>query len=496
MVPAGCPAEKAPLLAKGARCGTGNDAQRLRSRAASMEEEDALVHKLLPERSGGRYPYLDLTRLCCVCLVAIDHGGTSFGIWNVMYVQSWVLQYLFLIAGIMWGMSSSSLSKYLLRLGTYFVVGVGCNFIAFRIKGLEWRHQVWNVVFQFWFVGGLIVFVTLLAPLKKYLAAVRDRKHWSEPPPHVDAFDEVHSHVAILQGIMALVCGIVAIKAFWCLVLIPVVQECLTYPMIALGHTGDGAVHWNLPENPADAHEFLNDMFSYFQVSAISIYIIVVLPLVSRQTSIVGWLVILNTYCHRVVCYRAQEARMINSFDITMLGMTCYFLGLKHRRTIGTYMVRYWFCTLFICSILWPPGYDGRLDEHPPKNMVLRFMYGLQEMLLVILFLTGIERMMDPEIWTVDISSSIFWVLSQWGLLLFLVHKAVHILIPSPYNWLFLASLLVPLYFMRPPEEPVEKTKTACNPSGSSSWETYGASVSGPAPKSKDVRLRSKSPEP
>jgi len=412
-------------------------------------DEDA--DRLLASNSAvdGRFPYLDLTRLICIWLVVMDHGGTLYGVWNVMYVQGWVLQYLYIIAGISFGMSKTPLLQYVGRLGMYFLVGVFCNFTAWVVKGMDWKGQMWDVVFQFWFVFGLMGFVCCLAPLKAYLMRVRDRavpQDWEQVPR-----DELqHWYIAILQGLAAVGFGVVAIKVVWHLALVPLVQRSLTLPVVALGrYTGYGAEHWGLPSTNDEGAEFLEHFCTYLQVTAISVFIILIFPMVSNQTSLVGWLVLLNTYLHRVFCYRAQEARMINSFDVTMIGMTCYYLGLRHRKVVGTYLVRYWFLVLFACAMLWPPGAHGRFDENPPKALTHRVMDNAQEALLVVLFLTAIERMVDTNIFMVDIPKSTMWALNVYGFLLFLVHKAIHIMIPQPLNWFLLVALFLPVFLMR-----------------------------------------------
>eukprot|EP00971_Amphidinium_carterae_P239891 4762296-Amphidinium_carterae.1 len=38
--------------------------------------------------------------------------------------------------------------------------------------------------------------------------------------------------------------------------------------------------------------------------------------------------------------------------------------------------------------------------------------------------------------------------MSTWALLVFMVHKAIHIMLPSPVNWLFLLALIPFFWFM------------------------------------------------
>lgn len=406
----------------------------------STEERDKLLHAA----ADGRYPYLDIVRILCVCLVCVDHGGTAFGQWNTMYVQAWVLQYLFLISGICFGMSSKRLPGFVARLALYFCVGVSCNFTAWIILGLDWRHDAWNVVFQFWFVVALVLFTLLLAPLKAHLSST---KAHLQAEADADIVRSPLFGMGRAAALVALAGGYFVLSAIFNGVLVPLLQHFFADSLSSAvnGSLGPAALFWGLPATPEAARGFLSDICGYFQLSLSNMYIVLASPVLTTEVSSIGWLAIMNTYAHKMVFYRAQEARLITGFDCMMLGLVCYYYGLKHRRVVGEYLVRYWFVLLFVCALLWPPGSVGRFDENPPTDLPSRARDNLLEGVFVVLFLTAAERMIDPGIFLRDRME----FLNDWALVLFMVHKAVHLMFPEPFNWAVLLLLAIPSYFIR-----------------------------------------------
>lgn len=397
---------------------------------------------ILARCSDGRYPCLDVIRIFCVWLVCVDHGGTSFGHWNVMFVQSWVLQYLFLICGICFAISSRSLSFFLSRLGLYFAVGMACNWAAWTVLGKDPRTDLWNVIFQFWFVVALMIFVIWLAPIRHILRM-----------PLLETADLRLPTCFLLMG-----AGCLCIAAVCHKIIIPLMQALFAAPLSYLaGKAGHAAEFWGMPGSESAAEDFISDFLTYFQVSAYNLFIVVAFPKMHRDVTLVAWLLIGNVYLHKALLYRAQEARLINAFDFTLLGLVCYSYGLKWRWIIGEYMLRYWFVMLFICAILWKPGTYGRFDEAPPQDFTLRATYNMIELVCLLFFLTAAERSFSPKIFTIDKLE----FLGNWALFLFLVHKAVHLLVPAPFNWVVLISLIIPCYALY--ERPKRHRSTSDN---------------------------------
>lgn len=382
--------------------------------------------RLLWEKSGGTYHALDLARIFCIFLAVVDHAGTPFGEYNVMYVQAWVLQYLYIVGGISFGLTSRSLCNYLNRLGMYFVIGVACNLTAWIIMRMDWVHNAWNVIYQFFFVLGLMIFTFLLNPLKRWLRWVVSGR-------------ARHFNVGWLGSLGCVAAGLLLIKLLFTFVIVPLCQWAFAERLANfIGDLGTGAQFWGLPLTTEEAVLFLDEMFGILQLSTSTIFLAFLGPLITPKLSLVPWVVMLNLYGHRVFEFRGSEARLFNSFDMTTLGLTCYYCGVAYRRFIGKYLARYYFFVLFVSALLWPTGFFKRLDEHPTLDPVLRARNTLLEALWVVVFLTAMERMVEPEIFVEDQLQ----FLGNWTLLLFLVHKAVQIVLPVPWSWVVLFALL------------------------------------------------------
>jgi len=405
--------------------GTMHSTAKLDTQTSEERDRDRLIPE--GERQSAA---LDMTRIMCVFLVSVDHGGTAFGVWNTMYVQAWVLQYLFLICGICFGMSNRSIWGYCQRLCLYFVIGVCCNWTAFIVAGLDWKNNMWNVVFQFWFIVGLMGFCLILAPLRQHLRTVVARRDLGMHP--------------LPFSLMATAAGAITVTLTCRYLVAPLVQKVFATPLTLWATSlGEAAVFWDLPQTVVEANVFIARFVGYFELTLVNIFLAVAWPVLSQKHGLCGWLMILNTYTHKVFLYRAQEARLLTGFDCTTIGLAVYFLGLAHRKVVGRYFVRYWFIMLFLFALLWPPGQVGRFDEHPPHELGPRLRDNLLEMIFMIMFLCGMELIVDPAIFTVDKMQ----FLGYWALIVFLVHKAVHITTPPPFNWIIIVGL-VPLCWL------------------------------------------------
>lgn len=428
---------------------------------------------LLPPRIvKGEHPYLDITRICCVWCVAVDHGNWTFGQWNCMFTQDWVLQYLFLVSGVGYGLSSRRLGGYLSRLSAYFVLGVLMNWSAAAIAGWNWKGNMFDVVFHLWFVVGLMIYAILLAPLKWYLQSTMEkasREGESSPRaaaeresvpeadhPEVESPQQAPAEAqenslqqvrdSVLWAMMVIGGGLVCIFFFFLVVMRPVVQLLAAGAGSSLSVFGQGADFWGLPQDYAEAKIFFQRLLTYLMCTCTNIYFMVVCPHVLKEASTTTWLVIVNTYVHKLFFYRAQDDRMLHGLDLMLMGMSCYYFGLRHRQLIGRYVVRYWFAVLLVGALLWPPGAHQRFDEVPPgpQDTEQRIRVYLLEAIFVVIWLAAGERLVQPEIFTEDKLK----FLNNWGMLTFLVHKAVHIAVVPPLNWAFLVLLAPACYLV------------------------------------------------
>eukprot|EP00929_Paragymnodinium_shiwhaense_P025550 TRINITY_DN15428_c0_g1_i3.p1 TRINITY_DN15428_c0_g1~~TRINITY_DN15428_c0_g1_i3.p1 ORF type:complete len:288 (+),score=29.05 TRINITY_DN15428_c0_g1_i3:166-1029(+) len=241
--------------------------------------------------------------------------------------------------------------------------------------------------------------------------------------------------------------------------LIPFLQIEVGESLAALvqANLGSAATFWGMPKTPAEAQAFIQEFLTYMQLSVSNLYLVYIFPLMSRNVELVGWFMLANLYGHKMLFYRGQEARFWNGFDCTAIGLVCFYYGLSHRRLIGEYIVRYWFVFLFLCSLFWAPGSRGRFDESPPTDLFTRTRDYSLEFAFILLFLTALERIVDDKICREDRMD----VLNNWALALFVVHKAIHMLLPSPWNWLVIFSLALPFTAQRHKKTKLDTASTA-----------------------------------
>lgn len=418
---------------------------------------------LLLSSTGKHYPFLDITRVACVWCVAIDHGNGSFGRYNVMFTQDWVLQYLFIVAGASFGMTKKSLFSYEFRLAMYFGIGVVLNWLAWIITGGDWRHSFADVVFHLWFVVGLMVYSMILAPLRAYLKSTEvhpkdepnrepepeaEMAHASsdalgdeEQGPNASASTMYKYRDSLLFRLAVVGGGLVAIGLFFSYGLDKVWRRAApawarTCQTIA-GSSGWGE-HWGFPETADEAIEHLHRLSLYLMCNVSNAFLMTCGPHVLPKASWTTCIMLINTYGHKLLVDRKQDDRFFHGLDLTMLGMAAFYLGLRHRQRIGTYIVRYWFLLIFVCTIIWPPGAGVRYDENPPPDVELRVRVNLLEAIFTTVWLVAADRLVQAEIFTEDCLE----FLGTWALLVFLVHKAVHIVLPHPLNWTFLLVLI------------------------------------------------------
>mmetsp|Transcript_57874 Transcript_57874/g.111617 ORF Transcript_57874/g.111617 Transcript_57874/m.111617 type:complete len:490 (-) Transcript_57874:2-1471(-) len=400
---------------------------------------------------NGHYPCLDVVRILCVFLCVVDHGGTKFGVWNTMYVQSWVLQYLYYVCGFVFGVSSRPLLSYCSRLGLYFVIGVGVNLCAWSIAGMTVRTNIFGMVFQFWFVFGLIIFLCALAPMKRCLANARDAAR-SMPWPSVSnvagvsaSFPEKEGgwEVAreLSKGILVMTVSSGIIHVLNKLVAMPVLVTLFTGPLRpAMESIGESSKFWGLPagDNRGDWEVFCSNWLRDTEVSVTNVFIVLIFIRITSKLPLTMWVLFLNTYIHKCTLYRSQTCRMLNAFDYTLTGLAFHYLGISGRRVIGEYLTRYWFLFLFTCSLLWQPGMSGRFDESPPTDLNVRMRYYLLEFWFALFFFTAVERFVDERIFSKDR----LHYLGHWALLIFLIHGFFRVLATPLEYWCMLLGTI------------------------------------------------------
>lgn len=398
-----------------------------------VEDTDRLLPRKIPK---GGFPHLDVTRIVCVLLVAIDHGSPMYSEWNVIYVQQWVLQWIVLVSGVSFCLSSKSLPSYLWRLAIYAAVGIMVNWCAWIATGQDWEHDFFNVVFQMWFIVGLMLFCTILSPLKKWLASDAKLLESQEPLPSAPSPDEGVLNI-VLTILMALL-----FLGLLCIVFLPKLLNPFLAPIFlqfAKSIGGDGNV-WGLPANLKESQAFVAHLCTYAFLTLSNLFLVRTFRSIRIKPSIIPWVVMANTLVNRALIYRGPEERPFHLLDIMILGMVAQTYGILHRKTVGDYYCRYWFVLLIGFAITWPPYLDRRLDMYPTFDRILRCKAELMESLCLMGWLSASDRFFSREIFTKDHLG----FLNDWALIVFLVHKAMHIIFGLPYSWIVLL-LLIPV---------------------------------------------------
>eukprot|EP00928_Gymnodinium_smaydae_P042397 TRINITY_DN2855_c0_g2_i2.p1 TRINITY_DN2855_c0_g2~~TRINITY_DN2855_c0_g2_i2.p1 ORF type:complete len:466 (+),score=69.91 TRINITY_DN2855_c0_g2_i2:194-1591(+) len=398
---------------------------------------------LLPQSDDGFHCHLDATRIVCVFCVAIDHYNSTFGENNVLFTQHWVLQYLVLVSGICFALSNRSLMMFQCRLAVYLLIGVSLNLVAWIVMSLPWQKDMFNVIFQCWFIVGLMCFSFLFAPLRHYLRYVlrceaRGERRILEPPFRVfgPGVDESVWNFLVLGG------GFIALIAAFEYVLHPALEG-LEPAILRLFHDfGMTTKTWSFPTTVREAQQFVHSACTFTFLSCSNLYFVVVLPMFFKHLSLIPWAVLINTYAHRAYFYRAEYERLWHIADLFMIAQVCYFFGLRNRKKIGAYVVRYWFVVLFFAALLWDPTTHERLDMSSPKDVLVRARNAAAEFLFVAVWLVAGERLVRPEIFTEDRLG----FLNEWALAVFLVHKAAFIVVPGPWAWAALMALIPVIY--------------------------------------------------
>jgi len=457
---------------------------------AGRQVEATVTDPLLPRADVRRYGHLDATRILCVACVALDHGAPKFGQWNAIFVQNWVLQLLFVVSGVAFALSRQSLCGYISRLSYYFCIGVCINVTAWALASKDYRHNIFDVVFQFWFVAGIIYYSLILYPLKSYLvqAHINSIRHWgaddedlifelsitrstaaeaavsnaddsndepaAEPAAEPASEPEAQTEVSEVQPnvnpyepfwrAMAILCvALTCITLCFTMVLEPLCQAYLT-PAIGklfawlMPSMGSAMRFWDLAGNPEKAQAMMFHICYYVQSSCCSVCIVILFPMLHKRTSLVGWLVFAHMYFNRILFYRAKDERPFHGFDLFFLAFVVAHLGLRHRTQVAKVVVRYWFVLFMVCALVWIPGTHVRLDTQPPSDAMGRLRVNYLEGFFVIAWLAAGENIFDSKIFTEDRLG----FMNTWALAVFLVHKAVHILFPSPTNWAVLLALI------------------------------------------------------
>eukprot|EP00933_Yihiella_yeosuensis_P052897 TRINITY_DN51033_c0_g1_i1.p1 TRINITY_DN51033_c0_g1~~TRINITY_DN51033_c0_g1_i1.p1 ORF type:complete len:442 (+),score=48.79 TRINITY_DN51033_c0_g1_i1:149-1474(+) len=413
-------------------------------RAMSDMGDDALLEP--SELEDGRYAHIDVTRICCIVLVVFSVFDARYAMVNTICAWQWVLPLLWLLCGICYGLSERTILDYSGRLLKYFAIGFFVNLTAWILQGWVWQNSVWEVPVQMMFVFNLMVVTLLLAPVKLY--CFKPRQEGQETLPITASFQTQEGKVEgrdrrdeLLRALMFVGAGIAAILVLG--------QKVLRPLLIKLAEAiSTSSVHLDIKVlASADAASvFGSNLAKQLQVCLVSLWIVAVCPQLFDK-SLTSWILLAHFYVHRAAAGLWKPELFCNSFCLVLIAMVACRLGMAKRRQVGTALFRYWYVLAVACGLLWRPGFPGSGGTETLKAVGIGIDFEDErarmikdhviEAMLVILWLTAGQYMVDPKIFSED---GLSW-LNEWALLAFLLNTAFQLILAWPLDWVALLAL-------------------------------------------------------
>lgn len=394
--------------------------------------------RILPEMVCDRYVYLDVTRISCIIVITLCASDPSWLEYNSLFFQNWVMQYLWLVCGICYGLSSRPLLQYLGRLLLFFSVGIAANWTACRIK----KDVGLPVGGNMWFVLILAIFSLLLKPLKMRIRLMSENPQElltgaaygcqvPDEPRLSNTSNQKSDLNRLYKGIVWMCGGLSVLLLMSSLVILSLGG------LAVQTHTRRGSKEEEL------ALRFVMHFCSEVQACLSAVWILWSFPQVCVDTSHVTWLLLVNMYTFKLICGYGETAFFSSGFQLLLIGLSAGLLGLSWRQEVSTMVQRYWMVVAFIGAWCFLPGTHGMLIVVEPEDVLVRHRFILLEILLVVGWLVAGAEMVDPKIFEAD---NLVW-LSDWASLLFLSHQAVLIVAPQvswpvfialmPASWIF-----------------------------------------------------------
>ena len=360
---------------------------------------------------GGRRPrermwYLDYARILCVACVVSEHsGGERFSDRNVLWVQQWVVPFLYVVSGVAFMLSKTGILKYEFRLFLVLLVGTVANGVAEMVLGNDPVARPGWTMYQMAYVAVIMIVSLLVAPIKEVLK-------WRAQNPCAATPWRLR-FVAALYGLLAAASLVVFIGGF-----------SLVGDTEAIRASGAGGATTLL-----EAPMFLSRTFG--------IFFLVSLTACWGYCSSAGWILILLSYTtHAMIPYNKGGHPL--SPDLFLIGMVTYQWPLKYKARVASIWQSYWaifLAAVLLCSM---PSVSGRCDLHPLNTVWERCRFRLVEVVLVTGLVTGAFHADDPH----DVTP---WM-NLWSLYAYCFHVAWARMLPKPYGAL-LTYGSIPLFY-------------------------------------------------
>lgn len=359
-------------------------------------------------RGKERMYWLDYARIACVfCVVSEHSGGRIFSDRNLLWVQQWVVPFLYVVSGISFMLSKSRLWKYELRLFVVLAVGTLANAIGDLVHGNDIMKNPFYTVYQMAYVAVIMIVSLLVAPIKEAL-------QWRARNPRAPATWPLRVSAVVYGLVTAL--ALTFFVGGWSL------------------RGGDDSRFQNLGGGGADAlleaPLFISRSFGLF--------FLVSLTACWGYCSSAGWILMIISYAGHVLIPYQKGGHPLGP-DLFLIGMVSHQWPLKHKAQVGRWLRCYW-PPLVPAFLLNSMAYvSGRCDLHPLNTTWERFRFRFNESVLLTALLCGAFAADDPY-------KATPW-LNLWALYAYCFHVCWARMLPTPYGAV-LTYFSLPLFYL------------------------------------------------
>ncbi|CAE6965324.1 unnamed protein product [Symbiodinium sp. CCMP2592] len=365
---------------------------------SEVDEEGDLLEPPKDTPVRERLWHLDYARIICVACTVTEHsGGRHYSDRNLVWVQQWVLPYLYTISGTAFMLSRSRLCLYEFRLLLVFLAGTMANLVADIVSGRDWHNNVGNTVFQMAYILVLMVLSFLLAPLKKAL-------QWRAEYPTAPATRQIRLLTALWAVLAA--APFVYFVGGWSLIDPYHVQGMLKNAK----HSGLESIFYQAPL-------FFARSFGFIFLAWLAAF--------SGKTAWAGWILMVVSYAAHIFVPFSKGGHPLN-LDLFVLGMLTYQWPVKFKTELAWLMRQYWPLIFGVLLILSTPEVTGRCDLHPLNTCWERFRFRAIEFVLISALITDALN-------TSDTFGLTRW-LNVWALYAYCFHVAWARMLPLPYG--------------------------------------------------------------
>lgn len=399
------------------------------------ESSDGLLEPSLA--LDGRYPHLDVTRFCCITALFMFTAQEGLVLTNVTFVQEWALPLLWLMGGICFAKSERNIFQYLGRLLLVVLLGFGLNWTVWALQNRPWKQQAWSMCGQMIYPMVLLISLALLAPLKHFVlrpfAEARQRLPLSEADRSLYKSWRLQAWVFLGGGLLGFV----------------IIAEMLLGPVL-------GSFLQSRPGQ--DLFRVLGIAIKDTAVAGLAIargmevcvgglWIVGCYLKLFDNQAMLAWVLLIYYYCHRLLFGWDASDLCCHCFYLVLVAMCATAFGMTKRRPIGLWTRRYWMLPGLACGLLWTPEMVGNMTTQFPGKLggFLRSRFVITEVIMVTTWLTGGQYMADPKIFSEDGLS----FMSDWSLLVFVLHKAAFWFLGPDFAYAFLGMLAPLCWFLK-----------------------------------------------